>query len=134
MPVPVSMMHLAAAGFCLIGVLMIAFGIGHEVTWRRRRGWKMFTGTVVGNVADTSGEGGVTHAPEIEYHAGGASRRFVSKYGNGKPHAVGSTVQVLVSPSFEQAEVLDDSNRHLLTFAPLAFGAIFVAAGVAMIP
>jgi len=122
-------MNLAAFSFSAFGVACAALGVAHEFTWWKRRHGKVVTGIVFGTVEDFSCES-KGYFPEVEYVLDGEVRRFVSKYGGMEPKANGTAVDVLVSATGTNAEVLTPCNRLLFTVLPIIFGLLFFLTGL----
>ncbi|WP_269539046.1 DUF3592 domain-containing protein [Cerasicoccus fimbriatus] len=126
------MHHFAQAGFIIAGILMLAFGIAHEWTWRKRKSGRKQKGKVVGSIKELSDCTEYFH-PEIEFESMGSTYKFTSKYGEPyKPIEVGTEVDVLVPSNPYDAEHYTTGNRMLFTGVSIIFGIIFVLVGAAI--
>ncbi|MDF1813700.1 MAG: DUF3592 domain-containing protein [Verrucomicrobiales bacterium] len=114
-----------------LGAICIIFGLAHEVTWMRRRGWLLSQGQVVDHEGDRK-DGKVLY-PVIEYHTELGSKSFVSKYGSGKPPQVGDVVQVAHHPSMLSQEHFSVSNRILFTVLSIASGLVVLSVGFVLL-
>ena len=119
-------MHIIAL---VISALSLVLAAVHEIQWRRRRKWNVTTGTVV---AETETDD-YCFEPEIEYSFDGETRRFVSKYA-GSELGVGTQVRVVFDPKSGDAELLNFTNRWLITIAILVFSFFWGWGGIAHWP
>ena len=128
------MHHFAQAGFIIAGILMLAFGVAHEWTWRKRKNGRIEKGKVVGSIKELSDCTEYFH-PEIEFESMGSTYKFTSKYGEAyKPIEVGTKVDVLVPADPRDAEHYTAGNRILFTYVSIIFGIIFVLVGTVIKP
>lgn len=112
----------------LVGILCLAVACLHEWKWWGRMNWLKATGTVTG--IEEQGPENDEHAI-ISFLHDGEIHEFTSEYGGSGCPKVGEMVKVLYHPETMSAEHLNSGNRLLFTIAPLFFGIIFCALGIA---
>lgn len=113
----------AATTVCsLIGLTMLVGSLWwYRATVRRLRGAIAVTGRCVGLKASSSGKGGTTYRPIVEFVGPSGPVRFTSNVGSSDPEfAVGDAVPV--------SYLASDPHRALVaTYADVVGGPLFVA-------
>ena len=112
----------------MVGACCFALACWHEWKWWGRSEWVRTTGEVVG--IELQGPEGDEH-PRISFSHDGRVQEFTSDYGGTGCPRVGDSVTVIFDPVSLKAEHFSTGNRILFTIAPVVFGLLFSAIGVA---
>ena len=114
--------------FPLFGVVLLSLGAWHEYGWRRR----LRTSIVdIGRVVDIHHDGDSGYFPEIEFTAGGDTKRFRSAYSIPPTPFIGTDVPILVDTARNDAEIYSSKTRWNATIIPIAGGLFFLIVGLA---